>query len=157
MRSRINDISFLVFSKMRTWSSEGQRRKLGAHTMAMFSTLILVTMTLSSRMNFWNKNEGELGIINLPNMNKLKFTHEVLTLIFLYNKSTFTLKTKHRMWTMLQGYYTLCASLQVDKTKLITNCTSPFCIVGYNRLVSFHTRLNLLLNQLRHDTSFTWQ
>ena len=45
---------------MRAWSSLGQRRKLGAHTMEMFSRPILVWFMLSAVMKFWwGVSEGE--------------------------------------------------------------------------------------------------
>ena len=51
-------ISSLAFWKISVWSSEGQRRKLGAHTIEMFSKPILVLSTTSGGMKFC---QGGLG------------------------------------------------------------------------------------------------
>lgn len=50
-RRRKKAISLRVFWKISVWSSDGQRRKFGAQTMAMFSTPILVASMFSGVMN----------------------------------------------------------------------------------------------------------
>ena len=59
-RRRRNAISILVFWKMRVWSSLGQRRKLGAQTMEMFSRPIFVFLMFSGLIKFWRGDRGIL-------------------------------------------------------------------------------------------------
>lgn len=51
IKTRIKDISFLVFSKMIRGSSDWQRRQLGAMTIARLLTSIFVTATLAGCAN----------------------------------------------------------------------------------------------------------
>lgn len=59
IKTRIKDISFLVFSKMIRGSSDWQRRQLGAMTMARLLTSIFVMATLAGCTNTW-KGSGQL-------------------------------------------------------------------------------------------------
>ena len=49
------------------WSSDGQRKKFGAQTIAKFSIPILVTLELVSTVNFYNRYNTVVYTNNIDN------------------------------------------------------------------------------------------
>ena len=129
---------------MRVWSSLGQRRKLGAQTMAMFSRLIFVRAMLSAVMKCWKKRE----IICILNIESTQLPSQLLCLcIMKLQKSghlTFEIRTPH-LW-----------DFEIRTPQLETQDTSPLKSghLTFETLKSGHLTYDTSLMKLQNqDTS----